>query len=111
MPTLPVRKANKECDLPLNTLLLEIFRELRVRPHTNRQRGADDRKYPFPFTPWYIGHKVKGLLQRAGIDVAAHDLRDSLVSYLIYLGYPLEDVSKIAGHSSIQVTERHYTAS
>lgn len=63
---------------------------------------------PFPFTHYYVSHKVKTLMQRAGIRATAHDLRDSFVSYLIYLGYSLEDVSKIAGHSSIQVTERHY---
>ncbi|MCH7496946.1 MAG: tyrosine-type recombinase/integrase [Candidatus Marinimicrobia bacterium] len=47
-------------------------------------------------------------MNRAGIDATAHDLRDSFVSHLIYLGYSLEDVSKIAGHSTIKVTERHY---
>lgn len=32
----------------------------------------------------------------------------SIVSRLIYRGYPLEGVRRMAGHSSIKVTERHY---
>ena len=108
--TLAVRKGHKESELPLNTLLLEIFKELRRKPYRKEKhhQQADDKDYPFPFTHWYVSHKVKVLMQEAGIKATAHDLRDSFVSYLIYLGYPLEDVSKIAGHSSIQVTERHY---
>ena len=108
--TLPLRKGHKESDLPLNTLLLEIFRELRRNPYRKEKhhQREDDKDYPFPFTHYYVSHKVKVLMQEAGIKATAHDLRDSFVSYLIFLGYPLEDVSKIAGHSSIQVTERHY---
>jgi len=108
--TLAVRKGHKESELPLNTLLLEIFKELRRKPYRKEKhhQQADDKNYPFPFTHHYISHKVKFLMQKAGITATAHDLRDSFVSYLIYLGYSLEDVSKIAGHSSIQVTERHY---
>ena len=67
-----------------------------------------DADYPFPFNDSYISHKIKAILNEAGIDATAHDLRDSFVSHLVYLGYSMEDVSEAAGHSSIKVTERHY---
>lgn len=48
------------------------------------------------------------ILNQAGINATAHDLRDSFVSHLVFLGYSIEDVSDAAGHSSIGVTWRHY---
>ena len=108
--TLPIRKGHNSTEFPLDTVLLEIFRELKARPY-RKARYIDpkaDSLYPFPFAPSYVGHKIKAILNSAGIDATVHDLRDSFVSHLIYLGYPLEDVSKIAGHSSIQITERYY---
>jgi len=51
---------------------------------------------------------MKSIFKIAGINATAHDLRDSFVSHLIYLGYPIEDVSKITGHSSTKVTEYYY---
>ena len=90
-------------------VLIEIFRDLKSKPYLKANSNtAEDEKYPFPFNASYVGHKVKAILNDAGIDATAHDLRDSFVSHLIYLGYQLEDVSKIAGHSTIKVTERHY---
>ena len=90
-------------------ITLEIFRELKKRPYAKAHDNVpEDLEYPFPFDASYVGHKIKAILNSAGIDATAHDLRDSFVSHLIYLGYPLEDVSKIAGHSSIVITERHY---
>lgn len=41
-------------------------------------------------------------------DATAHNLRDSFVSHLIYLGYPIEDVSKLVGHSTTKITEQYY---
>ena len=90
-------------------VLLEIFRDLKSKPYLKANSNtAEDDKYPFPFNASYVGHKVKAILNDAGIDATAHDLRDSFVSHLIYLGYPLEDVSKMAGHSTIKITERYY---
>ena len=107
--TLPHRKGGKSSVIPMDSVLLSIFRELRNNPfkkeHTNL---IEDQLYPFPLNHSYVSHKIKELLNRAGIDATAHDLRDSFVSHLIYLGYSIEDVSKMAGHSSIRVTEAHY---
>ncbi len=107
--TLPIRKGHGSTEFPLEPVLLEIFRDLRAKPYLKANSNTpEDQKYPFPFNASYVGHKIKAILNSASIDATAHDLRDSFVSHLIYLGYPLEDVSKIAGHSTIKVTERHY---
>lgn len=107
--TLPVRKNHKSTEFPLNEILLELFRELKKRPYTKAHDSKqEDLKYPFPFNASYISHKIKAILNSAKIDATVHDLRDSFVSHLIYLGYPIEDVSKIAGHSTIKITEQHY---
>jgi len=107
--TLPVRKGRKSTEFPLEIILLEIFRGLKAHPYKKaHDNKPEDLNYPFPFNASYVGHKVKAILNSAGIDATAHDLRDSFVSHLIYLGYSLEDVSKIAGHSSIKITEQHY---
>ena len=107
--TLPIRKGHGLTEFPLEPVLLEIFRDLRAKPYLKANSNTpEDQEFPFPFNASYVGHKIKAILNSAGIDATAHDLRDSFVSHLIYLGYPLEDVSKIAGHSTIKVTERHY---
>lgn len=88
-------------------VLLEIFRDLKSKPYLKANSNtAGDEKYPFPFNASYVANKVKAILNDAGIDATALDLRDSFVSHLIYLGYPLEDVSKMAGHSTIEINER-----
>ena len=97
-------------ELPMDVTLREVFLYVKDNPFVKRNQHVadDDQDYPFPLRPDYVSHVIKELLQKAGIDATAHDLRDSFVSHLIYLGYPLEDVSKLAGHSSIKVTEKHY---
>jgi integrase/recombinase XerD len=40
----------------------------------------------------------------------AHRLRDTLAVDLLEKGVPLEDVSKLLGHTNIKTTERHYAA-
>lgn len=107
--TLPVRKGNKSTEFPIESKLLEIFRYLKENPYTKANSNKpEDKAYPFPFNASFISHKIKAILNSVGIDATAHDLRDSFVSHLIYLGYPLEDVSKLAGHSSTKVTELYY---
>ncbi len=104
-----MRKGRKSTEFPLDSVLLEIFNDLKANPYTKESGNVfDDAEYPFPFNASYMSHKIKAILNEAGIDATAHDLRDSFVSHLIYLGYSVEDVSKIAGHSSIKITERHY---
>ena len=107
--TLPIRKGGKSSDFQIKSELLGIFQHLKDNPYTKaNSNDPTDAEYPFPFNASYISHKIKAILNGAGIDATAHDLRDSFVSHLVYLGYSMEDVSEAAGHSSVKITERHY---
>lgn len=49
------------------------------------------------------------LFPTAGLgDFASHSLRDTFSVALLQRGVPLEEVSKLLGHSSTKVTEKHY---
>ena len=45
----------------------------------------------------------------AGIEGRAHRFRDTFSVNLLKAGVPLETVSVLLGHSSIRVTEQHYS--
>ena len=54
--------------------------------------------------------KLKELIQLAGVSNGhAHRFRDTFATELLLQGVPLERVSILLGHSSIRITERHYS--
>jgi integrase len=59
----------------------------------------------------YISKKFKKAVRKAGLseDIHFHTLRASFGSLLLQKGIPISTISKLLGHSSILVTERHYT--
>ena len=52
------------------------------------------------------------VFEDAGIEktgnAVSHRLRDTFAVHLLQKGVPLEEVSKLLGHTSIKTTERHY---
>lgn len=63
----------------------------------------------FNYRPDYITHHFKKEARRLGInDIRFHDLRRTFGYNLIKQGKPIYEVSKLLGHSSVIVTERHY---
>jgi integrase len=53
---------------------------------------------------------LKGVFDQAGIpDGHAHRFRDTFAVGLLQAGVPMERVSVLLGHSSIKVTEKHYS--
>ena len=72
-----------------------------------------------PDSPWVFAHKSGERIQfmqngfqaacgRAGItDFRVHDLRHTCASWLVQGGVPLLEVSKLLGHSTIEMTERY----
>ena len=69
---------------------------------------------------WSGNGKVKTILSDLGNDIrkvfrlvglsegGAHRLRDTFAVGLLSQGVPVEEVSKLLGHSSIRITERSY---
>jgi integrase len=49
------------------------------------------------------------VFELAGIKGHAHRFRDTFSVNLLKAGVPLETVSVLLGHSSIRITERHYS--
>ena len=56
-----------------------------------------------------FGNDIRKVFRLAGLsEGGAHRLRDSFAVGLLSQGVPIEEVSKLLGHSSIKVTERSY---
>jgi integrase len=59
-----------------------------------------------------MGQHVKKVFVAAGLDdgqhMKSHRLRDTFAVELLAKGVPLEEVSKLLGHTSIKTTEKHY---
>ncbi len=54
-------------------------------------------------------HDVKQTFVAAGMpDGHSHQLRDTFAVSLLQKGVPMEEVSKLLGHTSIKTTEKHY---
>jgi len=78
--------------------LLELFEDVRIEEfaRVNRITDKDARK----------------LLEQKGGKIAeghAHRFRDTFAVELLLAGVPLERVSVLLGHTSVKVTERHYS--
>jgi len=59
-----------------------------------------------------MGQKVRRAFEAAGLDdgqhMKSHRLRDTFAVELLQKGIPMEEVSKLLGHTSIKTTEKHY---
>jgi len=66
----------------------------------------------YPFDSDYISRKFKCAVRKADIsdDIHFHTLRASFGSFLLQNEVSLSVISKLLGHSSILVTERHYAS-
>jgi integrase/recombinase XerD len=54
-------------------------------------------------------HDLREVFRAAGMDEGhPHQLRDTFAVGLLEKGVPLEEVSKLLGHTSIKTTEKHY---
>lgn len=102
-------EGQKEHTVFVTDQLLDVLLEMRRR---------------FPSSPWvfpsttgkrmsysYFGKLWRKMLEVAGIEnLHWHDLRGSLASKLIALGYSMHVVKEILGHEDSRTTERHYAA-
>ena len=86
----------------------------RIGMNTTIRSILDKRRhleYPFPFGYEYVYSRiVKKYYKRAEIkDANLHTLRKTAGALLIQQGVDIYRVSRFLGHSSVVVTERHYT--
>ncbi len=57
----------------------------------------------------WVGHRISEMFNRIGIPWATtHTLRHTFASHLVMQGVELFTVSRLLGHSSVTITERHY---
>ena len=73
-------------------------------------RLTEGTKFPFKYGQDHVSHRLRDYYRTAGIENAnLHTLRKTFGSLLIQEGYAdIYIVSKLLGHSSVKVTERHY---
>ena len=73
-------------------------------------RLTEGLKLPFRFGQDHVSHRLRDYYKAAGIKNAnLHTLRKTFGSLLIQEGFAdIYKVSKLLGHSSVKVTERHY---
>ena len=69
-----------------------------------------DKMNGFRFSNDYVSKKFKKSVRKSGLaeEIHFHSLRVSFGSFLLQEGVPISHISKLLGHSSISVTERHY---
>lgn len=94
--------------IPLNNKLLNILAECKKEISlTGYVFHKDNKKYEV----CYISRNFKKLVRKKyGVDSSfhLHNLRSSFGSNLLQRGCNIEIVSKLLGHSSINITQKHY---
>ena len=76
-----------------------------------RRQSETDREFPFDFNYQNILKKLQIYYEKAGIKNAdVHTLRRTFGSRLVQKGVPIFTVSKLLGHSSVVITEKHYVS-
>lgn len=73
-------------------------------------RSKQNLEYPFRYGHDYVSHKMRLYYKKVKIiNATLHTLRKTFGSLLIQEGHAdIYTVSKLLGHSSVKVTERHY---
>ena len=98
-----IGKMGKRRTIPINEALMALFNEW-PEPHV-------DKLFP-KFSPNQITMAFRRLREAAGLPqgISIHSLRATFACHLIEKGVDIYTVSKLLGHSSVKVTERHYLA-
>jgi len=80
-----------------------------IKLNNQAQEILDGLDELWDYTKDFVSHKFKKEARRLGIpDIRFHDLRRTFGYNLIRQGWPIYEVSKLLGHSSVTTTERHY---
>ncbi|MBI5058251.1 site-specific integrase [candidate division KSB1 bacterium] len=98
-----VGKMGKRRTIPINDQLAAVFRNW-PGDHTSRL---------FPkFGPNQVTMGFRRLRRAAGLPegISVHSLRATFARHLIERGVDISTVSRLLGHSSVKMTEKHYLA-
>jgi integrase/recombinase XerD len=105
-------KNKKERIIPINETLLRVL-DSRVPKvmNINFDEYVFSKFSGVPYSVDYISKYFKKVIRRLGMNEKYHFhlLRRSFGSQLLQRGIPISNISKLLGHSSIAVTEKHYT--
>jgi integrase len=90
--------------IPLHSHLKKLLEEIKAQSDSRYVFGKGEKQCP---------NKLLIRLQRACkradiLPITVHNLRDEFASHLIMNGVGIETVSKLLGHSNIQITWDHY---
>ncbi|MBT4853086.1 MAG: site-specific integrase [Candidatus Marinimicrobia bacterium] len=116
---LPHRFTWDSVDLKENTITITGKRDkVRMVPMTatlfkilDRRKNEMNEEFPFDFKYNNVLKKLQIYYDRAGIkDADVHTLRRTFGSRLVQKGVPIFTVSKLLGHSSVVITEKHYVS-
>jgi len=93
-------KRNKTRYVPMNETVYQLLR---------RRNYIEKREFPFNFNYEYLFKKIAKYYIAAKIKNAnVHTLRKTFGSLMVQSGIDVFTVSKLLGHSSVRVTEKHY---
>lgn len=87
------KKNQKLCEIPMTESLQQII---------------DRNKWPIKISARRLNYIFEDLSKVAGKDITTHTGRHSFGVIMLELGFSMEAVSKMMGHSSISVTEQIY---
>lgn len=98
----PMSKSSRSRHVPMPDELAEFLKRL------VEGKSANEPALP-RHCRWYISHEFTKVCRKVGIpDFVFHCLRHTFAARLLGRGIPVYKVSKILGHSGVQVTEQHY---
>jgi integrase/recombinase XerD len=100
-------KTKTDVFVPLPKSVSDALRSL---PKLNAQYFFWDAETKSPTVPKEYGKLLEKVFTAAGVDGTSHQFRHTFACEMLIAGMPLETVSKLLGHRSIAVTERHYAA-
>lgn len=90
--------------LPLHKDLKPVLLEMKEKSNSPYVFGKGDKPCPNKLLI-----RLKRTCRRAGVNqITVHNLRDEFASHLVMNGVGIETVSKLLGHSNIQITWNHY---
>jgi integrase len=100
--TIKMQKTKKYVSVPIISKAMDILEE-------QKEIQNGDQIFTLYHNSW-LGDKLKIWFARAGIEkrITFHSARHTFVTLLISSGVDIYTVSKLCGHSSVQVTEKAY---